>query len=114
MAIPLSAIGAAGAAVSLKVPARQGYRTKIQGANVSMSATPVAAVAFQLIEGSGQTSRFNLDLTNAGPQNLYPPEDGWLFEVGQDVTASLAAPGGAVVGKLNLGYDYVQDTGSSL
>lgn len=77
-----------------------------------MSAAPVAAVAFQLQEGSSLSPRMNLDLIAGGPQNLFVPDDGWLFEVGQDVIAALAAPGGAVIGKVNIGVDYVLDGGS--
>lgn len=82
------------------------------GANVSYSAAPTGG-NFQFQEGSGLTVRFNLDLTGAGPQNLFPPDDGWLFEVGQDVIGVLSAGGAAVIGKINLAVDYEIDMGSS-
>ena len=84
------------------------------GANVSFSAAPAAPpVAFQLQEGGGLTVRFDLDLAAIGPQNLFPPDDGWEFEVGQDVTASVAAAGGAIITKLNVAVDYEPDPGPS-
>ena len=109
MGIPISGVGAAGAAVTVTVPGRRQYRTRITGANVSMSVAPAAAVGFTMTEVQNNSVRFTLDLAAVGPQNLYPPEDGWEFEVGQDVALTLAAPGGAVIGKVNAGYSYVPE-----
>lgn len=102
MGIPYTAVGAAGAGISIKVNSKSGMRVKITGLNASLSVAPAAPVPITVQEGSGLTTRLQLDLVGAGPQNLYPPDGGWLFEVGQDVTVAVAAPGGAVVPKLNV------------
>ena len=106
MGIPFSAVGAAGAAVSLPIKAKIGTRIKITGLNVSFSVAPAASVAVTVSETGSGSPRLNLDLAQVGPQNLYPPDGGWLFEAGQDVTVTVAAPGGAVITKVNASVEW--------
>jgi hypothetical protein len=106
MGFPLSNVGAAGAATTLTIRGKIGRRIRITGLNTSFSAAPVASVALTVSEAGNNSPRLNLDLAAIGPQNLYPPDGGWLFEPGQDVTVTVAAPGGAVITKINAAVEY--------
>lgn len=94
-----SATGSAGAATSITVTGQSGRRVIVRQIGWSYSAAP-AGGSIALVDSAGSpVTYFDLHVTAAGP-------DGWVFSpplalpAGLNAVITLAAPGGAVVGKL--------------
>lgn len=92
-----TAVSAGGAAVSLTWAATPNYGHVTSGFVVSYSAAPTGG-GFTLADGA--TTIFQIDITAAGPFVIpfVPAKEG---VGGHAMTATLAAPGGAIVGKIN-------------
>lgn len=85
---------------SVTVKGREGLRTCIDNVVVSYSAAP-AGGNLTLI-GQSSNRALDVDITAAGPTVIAPADKSFQFAVGEDVVATLAAAGAAVVGKVNL------------
>lgn len=98
--IEVEATSAANAAAVVNVPAPPaGDVLDIDFIDVSYSAAPTAG---RLDIQDGATVVFSADVTVAGQTPIELPEDG--LSIRGALTATLAAGGAAVVGRLNLGY----------
>lgn len=87
--------GAAGAAAEKVIAAIAKFRHVLHGCQVSYDDAPTGG---KLTVKSAATVIFEIDLTAEGFYNL---ESVLTSAVGESLTITLAAPGGAVVGKLN-------------
>ena len=102
-AIPSSATSGAGAAVSITLAADPLIRYILRALNVSYSAAPTGG---RISVTDGGTTVLDMDITAAGPLSIYLGEGG-IQGIGKNraMVATLAAPGGAVIGKVSLAYE---------
>jgi hypothetical protein len=89
------AVGAAGAACAVTLTAVDGCRRVLHGLQYSYSTTPTGG---KLTVADGANTVFEIDIPAGGPGYVIIPIVG---SINTDLVITLAAPGGAVVGKLN-------------
>lgn len=98
----------ANAPAIVTVQGRTGARVVVSGIIVSYNAAPTAG-NFTIL-GNNSNRGYDFDISAAGPLAIPNPEDGMEFDVGESVTATLAAAGAAVVGKVNLAVQWQSET----
>ena len=97
------ATGAGGAAVSITIAATtNGTKRVIDGVHWSYSAAPTGG---RLTIASGAQATYDLDIAAAGPGYVNFP-GGFKGLPATSLVVTLAAPGGAVVGKINIPNDW--------
>lgn len=97
---PYSNVGAAGAATQFVVAGRLGTCVVLSGIVASLSAAPAAPV--QVSATGNQSGRgYAFDIVASGPTELPTPKDGMRFDPNESVTVAIAAPGAAIIAKIN-------------
>jgi hypothetical protein len=93
---------AGGAAVAVTIPGKTGYKLIICAVQWSYSATPTGGKLTIASESVAIEWEIDVAVANPGGYQL-------LIEIpsGEDATITLAAPGGAVVGKVNVQGAYI-------
>lgn len=105
MSAPLSSRNqGANAAAVVKVPHQAGFIPVISSIVVSYSGAPAGGNFTMLGGTSGKGIDF--DIAAAGAFTVVTPPDGWEFDIGEDVTLTLAPGGAGVVGKVNCAVLY--------
>ncbi len=96
-------------AAVVTVKGREGYRVCIESAVVSYNAAPTGGNL--TIIGVSSNRSVDVDIAAAGLAAWSFGRFGAQFAVGEDVTATLAAAGAAVTGKVNVVAYWQEDSG---
>lgn len=97
--------GAAGAVATITLPAGSATQSRVLDRICwSYSAAPTGGRL--TIASTGQTS-FDIDITAAGP-GFFNFDSPFRGLPGQTLVVTLAAPGGAVIGKVNVPNDWLE------
>jgi hypothetical protein len=92
-------------AATFTVTHKPGRSVSFHSLAFSYSAAPAAGRL--TIVGTRSGKSWDLDVTASGVFAFLFSANGLMFEVGEDVTVTLAAAGAAVVGKVNANVDWV-------